>query len=363
MLREVEYKYPMLNSPPRRGWLHLITPDGMSALIEDEKGCLVYLNSSGIRFTSNPVGKKLIPRNDLDACSFVGLCRRDNKIMVTEGPDCYFTKPEKQCPYFDLTFHSGTHEDARQVISEYQKTFTKNAALMTLVWSLGGHLKTILGFWPHLALQSDKGMGKTTLVKRLERTIDFRTYFGESLRTDFRLKASISRTSHPVGWEELLSQRVDVIESALTYLRESYQCPRDIASPEMTDHILSAPVLLVGEDAPIKPLSGKLVQVRLMRKGPMMPDDLPKFPLLEWLLYLADRGHKDINETYQNALAHCLEHSRASGEDIGVVRMAANYAALLTAWMLLCDFTQTDDGSGGFIDDLLEEMNSHIAGI
>ena len=297
-----------------------------------------------------------------NAANFVGLCWRENKMIVNEGPDCYFTDPDKQCPYSNLTFPSGTHEHARQVIAEYQKTFTQNAALMMLVWSLGGHLKTILGFWPHLTLQADKGMGKSTLIKRLERTIAFTMFSGQSLQTEFRLLTSISHTSHPVGWEELSARKQDVIDKAVAMLQESYQYTVSRRGSDMTEYLLSAPVLLAGEDVPVKSLLGKVVRVELTRKkGPMMPEDLPKFPLRQWLLYLANRGRKEVGEIYQNARTYCLENSRASGEDDGAVRMAGNYAALLTAWRLLCDFTQTDVRDGNFIGDLLAEMNSHIA--
>ncbi|UGA40186.1 hypothetical protein JOS77_13105 [Chromobacterium haemolyticum] len=40
--------------------------------------------------------------------------------------------------------------------------------------------------------------------------------------------------------------------------------------------------------------------------------------------------------------------------------MMENYAALLCSWALLCEFADLDPQQGGFIEDLLAEMNSHI---
>lgn len=57
----------------------------------------------------------------------------------------------------------------------------------------------MLGFWPHITVQADKGAGKSTLIKRLERTIAFTMFSVQSLQTEFRLLTSISHTSHPVG--------------------------------------------------------------------------------------------------------------------------------------------------------------------
>lgn len=41
--------------------------------------------------------------------------------------------------------------------------------------------------------------------------------------------------------------------------------------------------------------------------------------------------------------------------------MANNYAAVLTAWVLLCEFSGLDAKDGPFITDLMAEMNAHIS--
>jgi hypothetical protein len=37
------------------------------------------------------------------AINFVGMAWGDGELVVNQGPDCYFTMPEKQCPYHNLT--------------------------------------------------------------------------------------------------------------------------------------------------------------------------------------------------------------------------------------------------------------------
>jgi Toprim domain/CHC2 zinc finger len=296
-----------------------------------------------------------------NAANFVGLCYRDGKLIVNEGPDCYFTNPEQQCPYHNLTFPSGTPYEARKVIEAYQSTFKKNAALLPLVWGLGGHLKVLLGFWPHMMMQADKGQGKSTLIKRLERTLAFTMFSGQSLQTEFRLLTSISHTSHPVGWEELSARRQDIIDKAVGLLQENYQYTVNRRGSDMTEFLISAPVLLAGEDVPVRSLIGKIVRTELTgKKGPIMPDDLPRFPVRQWLEFLATLKRAQVLELYGRMKEFCLDRSLASGEDDGAVRMASNYAALLTCWRYLCEFAGIDAKQGDFSQDLLEEMNRHI---
>lgn len=295
------------------------------------------------------------------ASNFVGLCWRDEKLVVNEGPDCYFQNPEQQCPYHNMTFPSGSKGDARRVIEAFAATFGKSAAGQVLAWSLGGHLKALLGFWPHLVLQAGKGMGKSTLIKRLERAISFTMFSGQSLQTEFRLLTSVSHTSHPVGWEELSARRQDVIDKAVAILQENYQYTVNRRGTDMLEFLLSAPVLLAGEDVPVKSLTGKIVRASLKEKGPLLPDDLPRFPVRQWLDYLAGLTGAQVRALFARCREACAKSSRASGEDDGANRMANNYAAVMTSWCLLCDFAGLDAKAGSFLTDLFAEMNAHIS--
>lgn len=296
-----------------------------------------------------------------EAVNFVGLAWRNGKPIVNEGPDCYFTEPDKQCPYHNLTFPSGRHGDARRVIEAYQSTFRDNAAANVLVWGLGGHLKAFLGFWPHLVMQADKGSGKSTLVKRLERTLGFTMFSGQSLQTEFRLVTSCSYTSQPVGWEELSARKQEIIDKAVGILQESYQHTVTKRGSDMTEYLLCAPVLLAGEDVPVKSLTGKIVRTDLTRRmGPKLADDLPRFPLREWLGWLATLTRAHVVDAHARAEAWLWMGCRAPKEDTGARRMVTNYAALLTCWQLLCEFSGMERGTGEFPNTLRAEMNAHI---
>jgi hypothetical protein len=295
-----------------------------------------------------------------DAANFVGLCFKDGELKVNEGPDCYFTSPEQQCPYHNLTFPTGTRQDARTVIAAYQQTFGRNAALLALIWGLGAHLKVLLGFWPHMEMQADKGAGKSTLIKRMERSIAFTMLSGQSMQTEYRLLTSISHTSHPVGWEELSARRQDIIDKAVGLLQENYQYTVTRRGADMTEYLLSAPVMLAGEDVPVRSLIGKLVRTKLVVKGAIIADDLPRFPVRQWLEFLTSFTPAQVRAIYATFKDKCLEQSRASGTDDGATRMAGNYAALLTAWRLLAEFAEIDVRQGELPTDLVATMNDHI---
>lgn len=296
------------------------------------------------------------------AANFVGLAWRDGRLIVNEGPDCYFTEADKQCPYHNLTFPSGTASDARRVIAAYQTTFKHNAATVPLVWALGGHLKALLGFWPHISIQANKGAGKSTLIKRLERSLAFTMFSGQSLQTEFRLLTSISHTSHPVGWEELSARRQEVIDKAVGLLQENYQYTVTRRGSDMTEYLLCAPVMLAGEDVPVRSLLGKLVRTTLTgKRGPLLPDDLPRFPVRQWLEFLATLNKRSVLEHYATLCHNALASCRASGEDDGATRMAGNYAAISLAWHHLCEFAGIDPSQGDFLRDIITEMNGHIA--
>ena len=295
------------------------------------------------------------------AANFVGLAWREGRLIVNEGPDCYFTNPEQQCPYHNLTFPSGTAADARVVLRAYQRTFSRNAAALVLVWALGGHLKALLGFWPHMMMQAAKGSGKSTLTKHLERTIAMTMFSGQSLQTEFRLLTSISHTSHVVGWEELSARHQMVIDKAVSLLQECYQYTVNRRGAELTEFLLCAPVLLAGEDVPIRSLIGKVIRTELTgKKGEMLPHDLARFPVRQWLEFLATKKRDEIYPIFEREKERCTKSSRASGADDGATRMAHNYAAVLTAWRLLCEFADIDTADNNFVQDAISEMNSHI---
>lgn len=297
-----------------------------------------------------------------DAVNFVGLCWKGGKLHVNEGPDTYFTAPEKQCPYHNLRFPTGTPADAAKVVRAYSATYSHQSALFLLTWALGGHLKAVLAFWPHLALQADKGKGKTTLCERLTRTIACTLFSGDSLETGFRLVTSTSHTSHPVIWEEISARRQEIIDRAVSTLQEAYKYSISRRTSEQTEYVKCAPVLLMGEavEEPVRSIIGKSVRVQLREKGPLLPADLPPFPVRQWLDFLATLPPQQIRSVYQQAVEFCRARCRAGGSDEGASRMVENYAAVLTAWRLLQEFAGIALDEIPLTGMLLQEMNGHI---
>lgn len=313
-----------------------------------------FLRLVGIWGWASHLGRK-------SAMNFVGVGWREGKLAVNEGPDCFFTLPELQCPYHNLVFPTGAAPDARKVLTAYSRTFERSAALQLLVWALGGHLKAVLGFWPHMTLQARKGAGKSTLTNHLQRTIGFTVFSGQSLNTEFRLLTSIGHTSHPVGWEEISARKVDIIDRAVSMLQESYQYTITRRGAELTEYLLTAPVLLAGEDVPVRSLLGKVVRVQLAKKGAPLTEDLPEFPVRPWLEFICAQQPEDIRAVFAQCRSICERSSRAVKGDDGANRMAGNYAAVMTAWRLLRQFAGVDELDFDMESHWLREMNEHIA--
>lgn len=294
--------------------------------------------------------------------NFVGLAWLNGKPVFNEGPDCYFTNPKQQCPYHNLRFISGTPGDGKKVIEAYSKTFQQSSALILLVWSVGCHIKNFLGYWPHFTLQADKGAGKSTLIKRLERTIGFTMLSSESMTSMFRLLTSVGHTSHPIGWEEISTQDLKIINKAVSLLQESYQYTDTKRTTDMTEFIISAPVLLAGEDVPVQSLQGKLVRSDLTnRKGELLPDDLPRFPVKEWIQFLTTFSRDQIKESFRECNEFLQSKRSSVNSDSAAERMIENYTCVLLAWKLLCEFTGLPSKYGKFVSHLVTEMNTHVS--
>ena len=296
--------------------------------------------------------------------NFVGLCWRDEKLVVQDGSDCYFDTPDKQCPYHNLRFASGSREQARQVLAAYAKTFTHSQALLAVVWALGAHLKTLLGFWPHLRLEAAKGSGKSTLLDHMAVHLGVRKFGRQQLQTSYRMLQTLGHTSQPVSWEELSSQGKQTIADAEAMLQEGFNFAFSTRNSENLHFLSCAPVLIAGEEVDLKNIHGKIIQLDITdRQGAPIPYDTPRFPMREWLAYLATQDPKDLRERInrtQNALLSVVnvdEHGH-SKQDKAASRMVRNYSVIQVAGTLLTEWAGFDGGT--YSSDLITALNRHL---
>jgi hypothetical protein len=312
--------------------------------------------------------------NAREVVNFVGLAWRNGEPAALEGRDCYFLEPAKQCLYHNMVFPRGNAQAARTCIEAFQNTFHDNAALIPFVWALGAHLKAVLGFYPHFQMQAEKGSGKSKLLESMQATLAFQVLSGQMLKTDHRRRASVSYTSHPVGWDEFSKLPKNTLSDIDGLLQSTYRFEFTRVGATLTPYLMCAPVLLAGEEVDVASLQSKICRATLTAKkqGPLIPADLPQFPVWQWLQHLERLGHKTILQTHKEALALCASRSRAPNTDTTAKRMMENYAAILTAWELLKQFAGMADGQGQgqgqenndpghFTEDLIGEMNEHIA--
>lgn len=298
-----------------------------------------------------------------DVVNFVGVAWRDGQPAALEGKDCYFMEPQKQCLYYNMQFPRGPHEHAAAVIRAYQATFHDNAAAIALVWALGAHIKALLGFYPHLQMQAEKGSGKSKLLESLQSTLAFQVLSGQMLKTDHRRRASVSYTTQPVGWDEFSKLPKAVLSDIDGLLQATYRFEFTRVGASLTPYLMCAPVLLAGEEVDVESLQSKICRTSLSvaRQGDIIPHDLPQFPVWEWLQFLAGQQPERIRELHAKCLAGCVRRARSEEKDATAKRMLENYAAVLAAWMLVCDFAGIDAQQGGFPDSVIMEMNTHIS--
>lgn len=298
-----------------------------------------------------------------DVVNFVGLAWRAGEPAALEGKDCYFMEPQKQCLYYNMQFPRAPQGSAAAVISAYQATFQDNAAAIALVWGLGAHIKAVLGFYPHLQMQAEKGSGKSKLLESLQSTLAFQVLSGQMLKTDHRRRASVSYTTQPVGWDEFSKLPKSVLSDIDGLLQATYRFEFTRVGATLTPYLMCAPVLLAGEEVDVESLQSKICRTSLSvaRQGAIIPHDLPQFPVWEWLQFLAGQRPERIRELHTKCLASCVRRSRSEERDATAKRMMENYAAVLAAWLLVCDFAGIDAQQGGFADSVIMEMNTHIA--
>lgn len=298
-----------------------------------------------------------------DVVNFVGIAWRDGEPAALEGNDCYFIEPAKQCLYHNMAFPRGQHESARQIITAYQATFKENAAAIPFVWALGAHLKALLGFYPHFQMQAEKGSGKSKLLESMQASLAFQVLSGQMLKTDHRRRASVSYTSHPVGWDEFSKLPKSVLSEIDGLLQSTYRFEFTRVGSALTPYLMCAPVMLAGEEVDVTSLQSKICRSSLTaaKQGPIIPHNLPQFPVWQWLQFIAKFKQEEIKGMYAKCFSFCQKNSRTSIEDATGRRMMENYAAIMLSWHLLCKFAEIDTDQGAFIDDLLAEMNSHIA--
>lgn len=291
------------------------------------------------------------------AVNFVGLAFKQGKPVINEGTDCYFRDPNKQTPYGDLIFNNGTKNHARQVINAFQGTFTENAALIPVVWALGAHLKLFTGFWPHMQMEAEKSAGKSQLMNKMARAFQMQIFGSDMLKTNYRLQITVSYTGHPVMWEEVGTNKVEVIKEANDKLQEAYNYRHNIRGD--LSYLSSAPVLLGGEEVDMNSLLGKLTRttVSVAKQGPEIASDLPVFPMRQWLEFLAELDRDTVERALDKATTSCMNMASADKSDGNAKRIVKNFACIRLAWRLLCDFAEIDYTQGGFEADLMKEMN------
>jgi hypothetical protein len=298
------------------------------------------------------------------AVNHYGLAWKKGKLVVNEGPDCYWREPEIQCPYYAHTMPRGTQTDAQRVISAFIRNYGNCQTLMALVWALGAHLKAFTQFWPHFILAGEKSTGKTTNAHSLARAIGMKVFGGATMESPFRQFASICGTFHPVVWEEISNQGHVAGLKAQSKLQDCYKFAVDHWGAARVPMIKCAPVMVVGEDdEAMNNVAGKTVRVHLelANRGEPVSGETPLFPVYDWVKFLSTCTKHQVRDLYRQSHGFLEAGCAARENDPNADRMITNYAAVGAAWYLLAEFAGMDVDTGDFMRNLLSTMNNHIS--
>ena len=95
------------------------------------------------------------------------------------------------------------------------------------------------------------------------------------------------------------------------------------AGAELIDYLLCAPVLLAGEDVPVQSLQGKVVrsELTLARRGPEMPQDLPVFPVKQWLQFLTKQDKARVRRLHLKDVDHVFRLENVTADIERAARM------------------------------------------
>ncbi len=298
-----------------------------------------------------------------DGVNYIGVAWRDGKLAALEGKDCFFVEPQKQCLYHNMIFPRGAVTQAPQVIQAFQSTFKENAAAIPFVWALGAHLKAILGYYPHFQMQAEKGSGKSKLLESMQSALSFQVLSGQMLKTDHRRRASVSYTSHPVGWDEYSKLPQNVLKDIDSLLQSTYRFEFTRSGAALTPYLMCAPVMLAGEEVDVESLQSKICRATLSvkKQGDEIPTSLTQFPVWQWMQFISRLNPDHVRSVHKDYEKLCKQNSRSGEGDATAKRMMQNYACILTAWALLADFADFAIEQGGFIHDVLKEMNDHLS--
>lgn len=300
--------------------------------------------------------------NVIKTTNIVGLSWMDGKLIATEGPDCFFAEPDKQCAsYHHMTFHSGTKEDAIASINQWRNAYKGNQGLIMLDWALNTHMKMFTNAYPHMLLGGPKGTAKSYLAEMLGVAVPMHKYSLPEMN-DYRLRIATAGTSFPIMIDELTNAKVDKRLLLSNQLQNLYtKEPMNAGSPPLL-YLKMAPVMVGGEDlGDMDNVLSKTVRTmfKLEDRGDFIhPSDVVKFPVKQWLEFYCGIDRKQGEALYAQALTDCQK--KATGTDATSERMIRNYANLLLGWRLLCEFTGLPVSTFGMEHSIYTEMNMHI---
>lgn len=282
---------------------------------------------------------------EVDEAFVVGTAR-DGDGQLQAYDEVEFPGGRQQCLYHGWSMPQGGDKE----VFDKAANLTTDATVRTmLVHVLGSVFKPVLGpAYPHVSLQGDKQVGKTTVVREICRLFGLRqTTAPVEFSTQYRRKKTLANTTWPVFADELGRLRGKPFNGLCDLLNDSYNAKPSTHGSGGQVLVIMAPLVILGQDCPIRDealLSKTLIyefaagtknspalkQVRGLRT---------QFPLAEWVNFacccanqrnLQSEADKEAEKLAEKVDADC----RSAETD----RTIWNYATQLVAARALREF-------------------------
>ncbi len=269
-------------------------------------------------------------------------------LSVNKSP----AQDTRNSAYHDLIPHSSEEPaaDALAILKAFRSSFHDSTALLALVWGVGTQLKKYLHFYPSLLLNGEPGVGRTSLMLALNRTIVMNRYSPVDV-TPYTMRMRMQNTVYPLAFDGLQTAKRDRIESinnsACKYRNTVIPAP----NPRLSEEVKTfAPLFLIGYPITSSVEYSTMLAIDLLmhERWAEVPSYTPEWPMAEWIDFLECIGLERIQEDFDGIKNKCTalkstDHLIEIVDLDLVMNTSLNQAILLLAWKYVKLFAHTKE--------------------
>lgn len=291
----------------------------------------------------------------------------DEKGQLTPSDGVRFPQGREECHY---SGHSFATTGNKVVFDLVANLFRSPDVAVILLFGLGSIFKPALGWaYPHLAIEGDSGVGKSTIRDLLMRHFGWLGFSADlEFKTSYRAKKLLSNSVLPVQIEECGRVNGSGHHIMIDTLNQAYNL-----TPSTHGHLdkrfcLVTPAILWGQDFDVDDvaLRAKVLRVQLMNADKNTAALLlcqaftEPWPMNDWIRHGCDWANKRSLVAILDEKAAWIEEQVRSPDLMGVTnvgRIIRNYATLLLTSDAMNEFGVSVDVG----DHVVRLVRTHLA--